>query len=201
MRIPIYLSEKIIYLTDDPKIKDAKNSFSLKEVTLKFILKRLKDPDVIELFLYHHNSNKLLLNFRKKIKTVIAGGGKVINTDGDVLFIYRNGKWDLPKGRIEKDETIEEGAMREVKEETGVKKLKLIGPIGQTYHLFKRNSETKLKITHWFDMSSTYSGKLSPEENEGITKVKWLNADKIQKVSKKSYANIRSLLTEKINAI
>ena len=146
MRIPIYLSEKIIYLTDDPQIKDAKNSFSLKEVTLKFILKRLKDPDVIELFLYHHNSNKLLLNFRKKIKTVIAGGGKVINTDGDVLFIYRNGKWDLPKGRIEKDETIEEGAMREVKEETGVKKLKLIGPIGQTYHLFKRNSETKLKI-------------------------------------------------------
>ncbi len=198
MKIPIYASEKVIYLTDEPIVKGAGNSFALKEVSFKEILKLLKMPDVKALFLHHHNPDKLLSKFRKKVKTIIAGGGRVSNLKGEILFIYRNKKWDLPKGRIERNETIEEGALREVKEETGVKKLKIIGPIGPTYHLFKRNGETKLKITHWFEMSTTYSGELCPEKSEGISKAVWLSEDKIQKASTKSYANIANLLRQKI---
>ncbi len=198
MKIPIYASEKVIFLTDEPIVKGASNSFALKEVSFKEILSLLKKPDVKALFLHHHNADKLLSKFRKKVKTIIAGGGRVSNLNGDVLFIYRNKKWDLPKGRIERNETIVEGALREVKEETGVKKLKIIGSIGPTYHLFKRNGETKLKITHWFEMSTTYTGELCPEKSEGISKAVWLSEDKIQKASTKSYANIANLLRQKI---
>ncbi len=197
MRIPIYVGSKIIFLTDEPFQSDAENSFPLKKFSLKEILRHLKKKQIQELFLYHHNSDKLLINFQKKIKTVVAGGGRVTNLLGETLFIFRNDKWDLPKGRIEKKETLEEGSLREVKEETGVKKLKMVGPIGPTYHLFKRNGETKLKITHWFDMTTTYSGPLSPEQSEGITKAEWLGSDQAQKAAQKAYANIASVLNVK----
>lgn len=198
MKIPIYVREKAIYLTDEPIVKGANNCFALKEISLKEILRLLKRRDVQVLFLHHHKADKLLSNFRKKVKTVVAGGGRVSNIKGEVLFIYRNKKWDLPKGRIERNETIEEGALREVKEETGVKKLKLQGEIGPTYHLFKGNGETKLKITYWFEMSTTYTGSLSPEKAEGITKAVWLGEEQMKKASAKSYANIASLLKQKI---
>ena len=125
---------------------------------------------------------------------MIAGGGKVINEKGKVLFIFRNDKWDLPKGRIENNESIEEGAIREVEEETGVKDLTITKPLATTYHIFKRNRRYKIKITHWFEMSTTYEGELKPETLEGITKVKWLGKKKQAKALGNSYANIRELL-------
>ena len=138
----------------------------------------------------------MLKKFLKKAPNVIAGGGKVYNDKGKVLFIYRNGKWDLPKGKIEKKESIEEGAMREVEEETGVKGLKIMKPLDKTYHIFKRNGRYRIKITYWFKMYTEYDGKLVPETSEGITKVKWLSKKKIKKALKKdnSYANIRELV-------
>src|SRR5690606_30154599 len=104
---------------------------------------------------------------------VIAAGGLVKNKDNEVLFIKRNGKWDLPKGRVERKEAIEDAAIRETEEETGVAELKIIKPLQITYHLFKRNGVTKLKETHWFEMFSPYTGNLTPQINEGITKVRW----------------------------
>jgi len=118
----------------------------------------------------------------------------VINEKGKILFIYRNDKWDLPKGRIENNESIEEGAIREVEEETGVKDLTITKPLATTYHIFKRNYRYKIKITYWFEMVTSYDGELKPEASEGITKVKWLGKKKQAKALKNSYANIRELL-------
>ncbi|MEO6347127.1 MAG: hypothetical protein ABIO60_04370 [Aquaticitalea sp.] len=61
-------------------------------------------------------------------------------------------------------------------------------------HIFKRNGRHKIKITYWFEMWSNYKGKLEPQVEEGITKVEWLNPQKVVKAMENSYANIRILV-------
>ena len=97
---------------------------------------------------------------KSKIPVAKAGGGLVFNADGDVLFIFRNGKWDLPKGKAERKETIEETSIREVEEETGVKGLEIKKLLDTTYHIFKRNGRYKIKITYWFEMKTSYWGQI-----------------------------------------
>ena len=128
------------------------------------------------------------------LPNVVAGGGKVYNDKGEILFIYRNKKWDLPKGKTEGSETIEETAIREVSEETGVNGLKITKPLQTTYHVFKRNGRYKIKVTYWFEMKTSFKGKLWPQENEGITKVEWLDKNQVKDALTNSYANIRQLI-------
>ena len=118
----------------------------------------------------------------------------VKNNKGEVLFIYRNNKWDLPKGKAERNETIEETSIREVEEETGVKGLTIENPLQTTYHIFKRGGRNRIKITYWYKMQTNYKGKLKPQEKEGITKVEWLNEEQIALAMKNSYANIKLLV-------
>ena len=160
----------------------------------KKAIKKLQQPEIQFIRLIGKNKNKLLKRFLKLLPNVIAGGGKVYNKKGKVLFIYRNGKWDLPKGKAESKETIEETALREVAEETGVRGLKITKPLETTYHIFKRYGKNRIKITYWFEMKTSYKGKLKPQKNEGITKVKWLKPDQIVKAMENSYANIKGLV-------
>jgi len=190
----IFVGDKPIVLTTKVEKETDFRNFPLKKAYIKKAIKTLNKTDVKYVRLIGKKENKLLKKARKLLPNVIAGGGKVYNNKGEVLFIKRNKKWDLPKGRIEKNESIEEGALREVVEETGVKHLKIVKPLQLTYHVFKRNGRYRLKITHWYEMYSDYDGELVPETSEGITKVKWLNKKKIEKALKKSYANIRELV-------
>ena len=121
------------------------------------------------------------------------------NDKKEILFIYRNKKWDLPKGKLEKGEDIETCAIREVEEETGITDVKINTFITTTYHVFKRNGKFKLKETHWYEMYSSYEGILEPQEEEGITKVKWKNFQKTQKALNKSYENIKLLFLSLIH--
>ena len=143
--------------------------------------------------LYQQSNEKGLLDAFKSFKFMQAAGG-LVEKEGKYLFIKRNGLWDIPKGKLEKGESIEEGAVREVEEETGVKGLTITKPLPTTYHIFKRNRRYKIKITYWFEMYTSYDGELLPEASEGITKVKWLGKKKQAKALKNSYANIRELL-------
>mgnify|MGYP002631583658 CR=1 FL=1 len=190
----VFVNDKPIILTSEISVEKLYKTYPLKYVDLPKVVRDLKRKAIEGVFLYHKNEDKLLKKFLKKFPNVIAGGGKVYNEKGKVLFIFRNDKWDLPKGRIENNETIEEGAIREVEEETGVKDLTITKPLEITYHIFKRNSRYKIKITHWFEMHTCYNGELRPEATEGITKVKWLGKKKQAKALNNSYANIRELL-------
>lgn len=166
----------------------------LKTANIKRIIRKLNKGQLEEARLIHKNEDKLLKKFLKKLPNVVAGGGKVYNNNGEVLFIYRNDKWDLPKGKAEKKETIEETAIREVAEETGVNGLQITKPLETTYHIFKRNGRYKIKITYWFEMKTDFNGKLSGQEDEGITKVQWLSNSQIETALKNSYANIKLLV-------
>ncbi len=190
----IFVGDKPIILTTKPKDKKGVKNYNLKTVILRNVIRKLNNSSIKEARLVHKNEEKLLKKFLKKAPNVIAGGGKVYNDKGKVLFIFRNGKWDLPKGKIEKKESIEETAIREVEEETGVTGLKITKPLETTYHIFKRRGRYRIKITYWFEMKTSFDGKLYPQEKEGITKVKWLGKKKIEKAMENSYANIKILI-------
>jgi 8-oxo-dGTP pyrophosphatase MutT (NUDIX family) len=146
--------------------------------------------------LYYPDEKVILKKLKEKIPVCKAGGGLVFNKKGEVLFILRNGKWDLPKGGIERDEEIADTAMREVEEETGVDKLEIAKKLQKTYHIFKRNGKYKLKITHWFEMQTNFEGTPFPQANEGIEKAVWLNPEQIKEALKNSYENIKLLFEE-----
>ena len=101
--------------------------------------------------------------------------------------------WDLPKGKAEKQESIEETAIREVEEETGVHDLKIIQPLETTYHVLKRNGKYRLKETFWFEMNTDFKGALKPQKEESIDKAVWKNFEQSQKALQNSYSNIKLL--------
>ena len=192
----VFINTKWIILTTSlPKFKHAL-VLPLAATSFQTILQVLKETKAKKIYLIGDDPATLLGTFKSKLPVVQAGGGLVRNQSGKMLFIFRKGKWDLPKGKIDKGETLEKGAKREVKEETGVKKLQLNGLAGVTYHIFKRNNKYQLKETHWFHMTTTYTGKLKPELQEDITKAKWKGLKKTAKALENSYGNIKYLLKD-----
>jgi ADP-ribose pyrophosphatase YjhB (NUDIX family) len=190
----IFVGDKPIYLTTKVDKETDFKVYLLKSVDLAKVIRTLNRTDLKAVYLVGKKEEKLLKIFLKKLPNVIAGGGKVYNEEGKILFIYRNNKWDLPKGKVEGKETIEETAIREVEEETKVENLKITKPLPTTYHIFKRRGRYRIKITYWFEMSTNYEGKLKPQKKEGITKTKWLGKKKVKKALENSYANIKLLV-------
>ena len=133
-------------------------------------------------------------DFCSNYKVIYASGGVVFNENDELLMIYRNKKWDLPKGKAEKNENISQTALREVIEETGIKNLSIIKPLEKTYHIFKRGGKNYIKSTYWFEMKSDYEGKLKPQKKEGISRVEWIGTENLPSILPKSYANIRLLI-------
>lgn len=190
----IFVGDKPIILTTTVEPETNFKNYKLKTANIEEVIKKLQKKNIQSVRLYGKNESKLLKRFLKLLPNVIAGGGKVYNDNGDVLFIYRNDKWDLPKGKAESKETIDRTAIREVEEETGVTGLSITKPLEMTYHIFKRNGKYRIKITYWFEMHTSYNGLLIPQEAEGITKVAWLNSKQITEAMKNSYANIKVLV-------
>lgn len=167
--------------------------FLLNKDSIAAAIKSLKKNKLDSAFIYHPNHEEILKKFTQEIPLIVAAGGVVTNAEGKVLFIYRNDKWDLPKGKLDKGESIEDCAIREVMEETGVKDLRLENFLRTTYHVFTNNGANTLKQVHWYAMRTEYTGRLKPEKKEGIIKVKWKGPLKIQKALQNSYPNIKTL--------
>lgn len=189
----VFVNDIPIILSTEKDIGKRYKSIPIKTVKLKKLIKKMYNGEQLYINLYHPKEKKLLKHLRKKLKLYIAGGGLVYNAKNEILFIHRNGRWDIPKGKIEKGESIEECAIREVEEETGVKGLEITKPLEITYHVFKRNGKFCLKETFWFEMRTTSTDELTPQKNEGIKKAKWLNFEKSQKALDKSYENVKLL--------
>jgi len=178
--------------------KNTKNTplFFIKYANANSITKALKDKTVTEVYLYHSNPDKFEKHFFRTFPFVEAAGGLVQHQDGRFLFIYRNNKWDLPKGKIEKNETLIKAAKREVSEETGVTDLEVKRPLPITYHIYNANGKFKVKKTYWFFMMSKFNGSLLPQFEENIKMAVWKGINEIPKLMENAYENIKIILKE-----
>ena len=190
----IFYLDKPIVITDVKSDNKNVHNIKFKDFNLKKALKNLSKKNISSIRIIGKDKEKLLKKFLKLLPKIIAAGGKVLNQKGEILFIFRNNKWDLPKGKAEYNESIADTAIREVKEETGVTKLVITKPLEITYHIFKKNNTFRLKVTYWFEMKSMADNQLTPQIKEGITRVEWINNSEIDKIKKKCYANIRLLI-------
>lgn len=125
---------------------------------------------------------------------IIAAGGLVYNSDGDLLWMYRRGKWDLPKGKVDEGESIEECAVREVKEETGLRNIQLGRLIGTTQHNYTMNNIPYEKTTHWFVMHVNGEQKLQPQAEEDILELKWVAPIDMPQYLADTYENIKEII-------
>ena len=146
------------------------------------------------LYILHDNILLVFEEFKSCFTFVEAGGGVVMNAQGEFLMIYRNGIWDLPKGKLEKGEDFQAGAFREVEEETGLHGLQVVEPLVSTYHTYHLGKKRILKKTKWFEMLYQGGAKPQLQAREGITDYRWVVPGKTGFIRENSYASILDVL-------
>ena len=186
----VFVNDSPIILTSS--LENANNfpTYLFTDIIFEDVLQKLEKEPIKGINLVSNNLEKDWISFIKNLKIVPAAGGLVLNDNKQVLFIFRNNVWDLPKGRIEKGESIKNAAIREVEEECGIFNITIKQKLTTTYHIYFQNG-IKLKETHWFLMHSNYSKPLKPQLEEGITEVVFKNEIEILEALKNTYANIK----------
>ena len=194
MKSKIFINNKCIFLSENP------NEFSGRNVKIYNYYTESALYTAIDEF--EKDKQCEILNINISFETIMslfpiieAAGGVVRKGENQILFIYRYGKWDLPKGKSETYETPVETAIREVMEETGVNGLEITKELISTYHTYKIEGKRVIKKTRWFEMSFKDDSNILPQEIEKITAVKWLNKSDIPWVMRDSYASVIEVLT------
>jgi 8-oxo-dGTP pyrophosphatase MutT (NUDIX family) len=121
---------------------------------------------------------------------ITAAGGIVKNEEGKILFQYRRGNWDLPKGKLEEGETLEEGAVREVEEETGLQNIILGELVGITHHVYTEKQREIDKETYWYAMKVEGEQRLVPQVEEDILELRWVAENELSEYLSHTYPNI-----------
>jgi 8-oxo-dGTP pyrophosphatase MutT (NUDIX family) len=192
----VFVNDKPIILTDSLKNDNTFPLYNFNEIVTEEVLHKLQRGNFQGVNLFCRNLTKDWNIFLKDFKVMKAGGGLVINENKDLLFILRANIWDLPKGGVEKDESIEETAIREVEEECGVYGLSIIKPLLTTHHVFYYDEIRRLKVTDWFLMHTKYQEKMIPQLEEGITEVVFKNKEQVATALINSFANIKLVIEE-----
>ena len=199
----IYINEKVILLTEsEPKNKENYEKIDAEVFDLKIIYTWAIARKNKLFYVVCGNAKAFLKTVAKSVILIEAAGGLVKNEKDEYLFIYRNGKWDLPKGKIEKEEEVKVAAVREVEEECGIKVSNIDEKICKTYHTYIMRGEVVLKKTHWFKMRCKRQDKLKPQKEEGITDARWFKKGNIEPIIANTFPSIVDVLVkeELINA-
>jgi 8-oxo-dGTP pyrophosphatase MutT (NUDIX family) len=200
--IKIYFGDKPVFLCDE--ITDEINTFKhhpdavfideLSPASIKSLLHEIDKKQFHAGILFNENFNKLKTIFFKHFTLIKAGGGLIKNKKGEILLISRRGKWDLPKGKLEDNETMEQCAQREVQEETGLKQIKLGKQIETTYHTYIQFGTHILKESHWFSMKTIEDEELTPQTEEDIKEIKWVKKEDLAKYTSNTFPSIIDVL-------
>ncbi|RZM14289.1 MAG: NUDIX domain-containing protein, partial [Pedobacter sp.] len=176
----VFVNEKKLLLSKQSE--DLEKTLKYESfTTLEIALDLLQNTSVKELNVFGEQIDEIWEEFKKLFRIIEAAGGIVNRPNGDILFIKRLGKWDLPKGKMEKGESREESAVREIEEETNLQNVELLDFINTTYHIYiERNGDKVLKYTHWFEMNFDGEDTSKPQLEEGITEVAWKNTLQIE---------------------
>lgn len=202
MHIKVYFNDKPLFLTDTINAEiepyrhhdDAIFIDEFSPPAINSIIHEMRLQKVHAGILLHSEIEKLKKSFKKKFNPIRAAGGLVVNNDGHLLLIYRRGKWDLPKGKLDQGESPEAGAIREVKEETGLKSVTLERHLLTTYHTYEESGKHFLKETEWYLMHSPNQENLEPQTGEQITKAVWTDPEELSTYTKNTFMLIRDVL-------
>jgi 8-oxo-dGTP pyrophosphatase MutT (NUDIX family) len=197
----VFFDNRTIYLVDrfDKYYKKNNGLFVkyLNEIQLAYVLELFKSvKEITNVFIVHHNVEKVFEEFSSFFRQVDAAGGLVKNADGEVLVIKRRGRWDLPKGKLEKNEDPRSGAIREVEEECSVSHLEINDLLHITYHAYLLEGVLVLKKTYWFEMINKGYNNLKPQKEEEITEAKWCSKDELNEVTQNTFKSIIDVLSE-----
>lgn len=204
MNKKIYFNNKFILITEGSYQPseyqlivqcDSGNDAIVTETLKKFI----QQNDQNNLILLTKNVLATFELIKKEFSHIVAAGG-LIKNKGKYLFIYRLNKWDLPKGKMDKGETIPQTAVRECEEECGVKGLRILNELAPSYHIYAYKGSYALKTTHWFLMETDDDTPLVPQANENIVKAEWLSPEDIRNlVLPNTYPGILDMISLNIN--
>jgi 8-oxo-dGTP pyrophosphatase MutT (NUDIX family) len=206
----IFVNKKQIYLINNPAkidiLKDASkyvllNYQEYKDIQLlidNFVLNKENTNNII---IFDKNVEKLKEDFFVHFNAIEAAGGIVLNQQDEILLIYRRGSWDLPKGKIDDGESIEDAAIREIEEETGISHLRIIDKINIketqqniTYHYYENDRLKCIKITHWFILKTNKIQIPIPQSEEDIEKAIWVNKSELHNFFDNMYGSIQDVL-------
>lgn len=196
----VFINDKVIFFTKNTKLlSDMENVLVLhyfdNSISTMLVNFLKNDGKLKHLVFLTPTPDKDFDSFKNNFELIIAAGGKVSNTDGKILFIFRLGKWDLPKGKVEEGETLEVSAIREVEEECGISNLTILNHLKDTYHIYELNDKLVLKQSVWYEMKTDDTSKLIPQTEENITDARWMNDEEIQnEVLKNTYPSIREII-------
>lgn len=198
----VYINEKPILLLSNEEAEQIKSSDKILKSIYRGKVKLLHQ--IIDVFEKNNNyegaivstedKEQLIIDFKDLFKVIAAAGGVVFNPNEEILFIFRRGFWDLPKGKIDKGESIEAAAIREVQEETGIQNIDLQEFLTETYHVFEQKGKRILKLTYWYKMK-TSDFDLVPQAEEDIEQAVWVTKENFIKNEPIVYKNILEVLS------
>ena len=194
----IFINDNTLILSGSKEILNGFENADIEQYSCSSCMNRAiakLENDVCKVVILQGNSLELMWeDFCSRYKSIEAAGGVVTNLAKEVLWIRRNEKWDLPKGKVEKDEEIEDAAVREVEGECALNSIVRGDLLGVTYHTYTFKGENVLKKSYWFAMVCETEQNLAPQEEEGITAVVWANTEMHRSYSLDTYTSIAELL-------
>ena len=200
-RYRVFLNEKSILISEDINTTDSQSNdriipyLGLEKMQLEY--ERFKADEHCDqlIFLSRKKYSEACASFRSMFRDIKAAGGLVKDPEGKLLFILRFGIWDLPKGKLEKNETPVEGAVREVTEETGLSHMQVTNQLPSTFHIYtNKKGSAVLKETYWFRMLYKGNETPVPQTKEAITSVHWFGPDQLEMVLNNTYASLKELI-------
>ncbi|RYY44360.1 MAG: NUDIX domain-containing protein [Chitinophagaceae bacterium] len=200
--VKIYIQNKPLFLVDslDSATEDYLHRPTtifideLSPAAVKTMLHELEQPEFYYGVFKHSNIHELLDAFKAQLEVIQAAGGLVYTDAGDLLLIHRLGHWDLPKGKLDEGESLEECAIREISEETGAEKLTLEKPLHVSYHTYQQDGRKILKESHWYLVRAAEKTPLTPQTAENIAQCIWVPIGEIQPYIDGSYASVADVL-------
>lgn len=196
---PIYIKDRLLVITDDMDYQINHTGVShfyqddisqIKKINDDFV----NDSSQKSAVLHCKDAISCFRQFGSFYKVVEAAGGLVFNELNQLLLIFRKGKWDLPKGKIDEGESEVQAAKREVQEECGLKVVEVFDKLGVTYHTFFLPRENILKVSHWYRMKASSNEILIPQLEEDIQDIVWVFVEDINPDKLDTYSSVRAFL-------
>lgn len=202
--IKIYVQNKPLFLIDkiNPEVEDylhRQDTIFIDELNapaVKTMLHELDQPQFYTGVFLHPNLDELLAGFKAHLNVIVACGGLVHTAENELLLIFRKGKWDLPKGKLDEGETLEECALREIEEETGAINLTIEQPLQVTYHTYQERGKHNLKESHWYLIKAKEKTPLKPQTEEDIEKCIWVPLAEVGNYIGGAFASVADVLKE-----